>query len=128
MRPPASRISDAAQFRQELEKIYRISLPELDVPRGWLPRVERVIEVLAGQDLLRVSRVMAVRHTGGRMHVALDGPDHAELLARRIARDAPLDCRHCGGRLIDPGDGDRWYCGRCPGGRQRTARRRRPGA
>jgi hypothetical protein len=126
MRHPATRISNAPQFRRELETIYRFSLPEFDVPRGWLPRVELMVEILASQDLLRVTRIHSVSQQQGELQVILDGPYHAHLLAKRITRGAPDDCRFCGGRLVDPCDGGRKWCRRCPGGRLRVVRTSNP--
>lgn len=123
MHYPAPLIPNARQFRRELETIYRIQLPELDVPRGWLPRVELIVETLACQDLLHRTSFLAIRQRSGLLSVAIEAPYHAQILVRRLIRDAPSDCKHCGGKLIDPMDGGRHWCASCPGGRQRAGRR-----
>lgn len=122
MRLPKNHIPNAQQFRHELETIYRVSLPEFDVPRGWLPRVERMVESLARQDLLRSTQLLCVRQAHGALEVLLDGPHRAHLLVQRITHGAPHDCRFCGGRLVGTRDGRRKWCQRCPSGHLRVVR------
>jgi hypothetical protein len=122
MRHPASVIPDARLFRRELESIYRIQLPQLDVPRGWLPRVERIVETLARHSLLRRTALLEVRQHAGAMYVAIDGPYSARILVQPIARAAASDCGVCGGPVIHVVDGERTRCLRCPRRHQRTGR------
>jgi hypothetical protein len=120
MRHPATVIPEARQFRWELETIYRIELPELDVPRGWLPRIELIVETLAARNLLGRTSVLAVREQAGVLNIAIEGPYPARVLVRRLAYAALGDCKICGGPLIDPLAYAGTSCARCPGGGHRA--------